>query len=160
MKSIHGSTRQSTLVQGIQLHMAFALIDLLAVLAIVAVLGALLFPIFARVRERNRQSSCASNLRVLGVAFSQYEHDNDGVLPVSHAQSLTNDVADVNPSHYPNEANGVPCWPQALYPYANTRVPYYCPDDSNPVGVSNGLYPSSGTGIGFLLESIPVSRAA
>lgn len=59
-------------------HVAgFTLIELLVVIAILAVLAALLFPVFASVRERGRATVCASNLRQLGVAFRLYMDDND-----------------------------------------------------------------------------------
>ena len=59
----------------------FTLIELLVVIAIIAILAALLFPIFARARERARQTTCLSNLRQIGIAFSMYLSDHDGCYP-------------------------------------------------------------------------------
>ena len=56
----------------------FTLVELLVVTAIIAVLAAIMFPVFARVREKARQASCASNLRQLGVAYAMYGSDYDG----------------------------------------------------------------------------------
>jgi len=56
---------------------AFTLIELLVVIAIIAILAAILFPVFAKVREKARQASCQSNLRQVGLATLQYVQDND-----------------------------------------------------------------------------------
>lgn len=65
----------------------FTLIELLVVLAILSIIAAILFPVFAHVRERARQTTCASNLRQIGLAPMQYAGDSDGVLfnTLSHA---------------------------------------------------------------------------
>ena len=59
----------------------FTLIELLVVIAIIAILAAILFPVFARVREKARQTSCASNLRQIGTGFQLYVQDYDELLP-------------------------------------------------------------------------------
>lgn len=56
----------------------FTLIELLVVIAIIAVLAAILFPVFAQARDAARKATCQSNLHQIGMAFSQYAADNDG----------------------------------------------------------------------------------
>jgi prepilin-type N-terminal cleavage/methylation domain-containing protein/prepilin-type processing-associated H-X9-DG protein len=59
----------------------FTLIELLVVIAIIAILAAILFPVFARAKAAAKQSACLSNLRQMGIAFDMYETDNDERLP-------------------------------------------------------------------------------
>src|SRR5436190_5033002 len=60
---------------------AFTLIELLVVIAIIAILAAILFPVFAQARERARQTSCLSNIKQLGTALLMYVQDYDETLP-------------------------------------------------------------------------------
>lgn len=59
----------------------FTLIELLVVIAIIAILSAILFPVFAKAREKARQTACASNLKQIGLAFTQYVQDYDETYP-------------------------------------------------------------------------------
>src|SRR3954467_3693925 len=60
---------------------AFTLIELLVVIAIISILASMIFPSFGRAREMARRTSCASNMRQLGLALMQYNEDYDGRLP-------------------------------------------------------------------------------
>lgn len=70
-----------------RLKKGFTLIELLVVIAIIALLAAILFPVFGRARENARRSSCSSNLRQIGLAILQYVQDNDEVWPRSKTSS-------------------------------------------------------------------------
>lgn len=61
------------------------MIELLVVIAIIAILAAILFPVFAKVREKARQTACLSNEKQMGLAFMQYVQDNDETFPVGIA---------------------------------------------------------------------------
>lgn len=63
---------------------AFTLIELLVVIAIIAILAAILFPVFARARENARKSSCMSNLKQVGLGIIQYQQDYDEKFPMTH----------------------------------------------------------------------------
>ena len=60
---------------------AFTLIELLVVIAIIAILAAILFPVFARARENARRASCTSNLKQIGLGVIQYQQDYDETMP-------------------------------------------------------------------------------
>ena len=60
----------------------FTLIELLVVIAIIAILAAILFPVFAKVRAKARQISCVSNMKQIGLAVLQYCQDSDNVIPL------------------------------------------------------------------------------
>jgi len=96
----------------------FTLIELLVVIAIIAILAAILFPVFAQVREKARAISCLSNQKQIGLGIMQYSQDND----------------EYNPEVW-TPGNAV--WWQVLDPYVKSHKLYVCPDDSYSRG-SNG----------------------
>ena len=95
----------------------FTLIELLVVIAIVAIISAILFPVFARARESARRASCMSNMKQIGLGLMQYSQDNDERLPMG-PQYLT----DVD-AHY---GNG---WSADIYAYVKSAQLYGCPSD-------------------------------
>src|SRR5687767_1588685 len=72
----------------------FTLIELLVVIAIIAILAAILFPVFARARENARRASCQSNLKQLGLSFAQYTQDFDERYPMG----IMNDQGTLHPN--------------------------------------------------------------
>ncbi|MDR3708300.1 MAG: DUF1559 domain-containing protein [Capsulimonadaceae bacterium] len=95
------------------------LIELLVVIAIIAILAAILFPVFATAREKARMTTCASNLKQLGLAMTQYSQDYDEALPI------TDDLT------YGGNVNcGLCGWSRMLYPYVKSTNVFLCPDDT------------------------------
>ena len=103
----------------------FTLIELLVVIAIIAILAAILFPVFAKAREKARQTSCTSNLKQLSLASLQYMQDYDEVVPCNW-MAIKNP-----PGVVPGQAT--PFQPElgSLYPYTKSTGVYICPDDTS-----------------------------
>ena len=104
-------------------NVGFTLIELLMVIAIIAILAALLFPVFARARGKSRETSCLSNLKQLGAAMKVYAQDYDESLPMGV-------LAEVN-APWPRT------WDMQIQPYLKNARVIMCPDDivSIPVDV-------------------------
>ena len=99
-----------------QLRRGFTLIELLVVVAIIAILAAILFPVFAKAREKARQASCQSNLKQIGLAYQMYSNDYDEkVAPNSIWTQL-----------------GTVWVPGLLDPYIKNLQLWQCPDYSTP----------------------------
>ncbi len=83
---------------------AFTLIELLVVIAIIAILAAILFPVFARVRENARKTSCLSNLKQIGLGMMQYVQDYDETIPDSSI--VANEPGSASLANYANGYQG------------------------------------------------------
>ncbi len=94
------------------MNRAFTLIELLVVIAIISILAAVLFPVFATAREKARQSACLSNMKQIGLGYTQYEQDYDEVVPCGMS----------------NQAGG-PGWAAQVYPYVKSLGTFLCPND-------------------------------
>ena len=111
---------------------AFTLIELLVVIAIIAILAAILFPVFARARENARRSSCTSNLKQIGLGLLQYSQDYDEKL----VRAWYGDNGFGNSDPTANGGNGQYKWMDAIQPYVKSTQVYTCP--SIPVGLGAG----------------------
>lgn len=137
---------------------AFTLIELLVVLAIVSLLTALIFPVFARAREKARGTTCLSNLRQLGLAVFQYADDEDSRFP------YCGDASDIDTDYW-QFAHGGKYWPQiqqmqaanqflpvVLNPYVKSPQLWQCPSDTGFDETDDGTplptHPSSFTAFG------------
>ena len=103
------------------LRSAFTLIELLVVIAIIAILAAILFPVFAQARAKARQTSCLSNLKQVGLGILQYTQDYDEAFPLSV----------VHPTS-PPPAGAIVGWADAIQPYIKNRQVFQCPSEPSP----------------------------
>jgi len=103
---------------------AFTLIELLVVIAIIALLAAILFPVFANARAKAREVTCVSNLRQVGMAVRMYVQDYDETFPIFHAYNFK---AAGMPG--PGEPGHKGVEDQVL-PYAKATGIFRCPDDT------------------------------
>lgn len=111
----------------------FTLIELLVVIAIIAILAAILFPVFAQAREKARQTSCLSNLKQIGLGIMMYTQDYDEIYPYSQRY-------DPVPQH-PWGTN----WAIVTQPYAKSYDIYRCPSD----GIKDCTATWMGVGISY-----------
>jgi prepilin-type N-terminal cleavage/methylation domain-containing protein/prepilin-type processing-associated H-X9-DG protein len=104
-----------------RIRRAFTLIELLVVIAIIAILAAILFPVFSQAREKARQTGCLSNLKQISMGWSMYVQDNDECFP---------------PSFYVASEGGSPCMYTGGYrgvqAYQKSAEIWRCP--TNPKG--------------------------
>jgi len=117
----------------------FTLIELLVVIAIIAILAAILFPVFAQAREKARQASCMSNIKQVGIAILAYNQDFDEMYPMAYYLSPTG-------GSVPNQTQL--SWAGLVYPYAKTADIFRCPSEGEDLGVTPGTF-TTGTPNGF-----------
>lgn len=120
----------------------FTLIELLVVIAIIAILAAILFPVFAKAREKARQASCASNVKQLMVGVLMYTQDYDEMLPTQWTDMNGNGTPDTG-------VDGT--WRSKVTPYVKNPQIFQCPSNrmtntfdgrSNDHGMNGGYGPN------------------
>jgi prepilin-type N-terminal cleavage/methylation domain-containing protein/prepilin-type processing-associated H-X9-DG protein len=117
----------------------FTLIELLVVIAIIAILAAILFPVFAQAREKARETQCLSNKKQIGLAIMQYVQDYDEVYPINdwsycHVTQVGPIVGGVGSGNCtaPNEwADTQIGWMESIQPYVKSSGVLQCPDAKN-----------------------------
>lgn len=130
----------------------FTLIELLVVIAIIAILASILFPVFARAREKARESSCLSNQKQIGMAIIMYAGDYDDLMPMASYKPITDPA-------FP----GSPGLKDVIMPYCKNTQIFRCPSDRDDYWKTEGISYDYGTdGFAFLTYSIdtPFDREA
>ncbi len=111
-------TRKSRLIS--MFRKAFTLIELLVVIAIIALLAAILFPVFSQAKAAAKASACLSNTKQLSLGVLMYSEDSDETLP-------------------PDENDALVLWPDLIYPYVKNNQIRICPGDAVVEANSYGL---------------------
>src|SRR4051812_21247069 len=133
----------------------FTLIELLVVIAIIAILAAILFPVFAQARDKARATACLSNMKQLGLGLQMYAQDYDETLPLGN---VVRDFA---------AAGAVPNFLGSLEPYTKSKGIFFCPSAVNasaagyaaatydPTLLSKSNYMGNGVVMGRTLAIVP-----
>src|SRR5690606_35949651 len=108
----------------------FTLIELLVVIAIIAILAAILFPVFARARENARRASCQSNLKQIGLGILQYVQDYDEKMPMNAVGGPQVLETGANSGNQGCAGSWCHLWHHAVHPYIKSVQLFNCPSYS------------------------------
>jgi len=153
--------------QTVRRKAGFTLIELLVVVAIIALLAAILFPVFSSARESSRAASCISNLKQIGLAFTLYEQDDDEFFPTDYYGAFN--PGDSTQGTGYNGVYGTGRWPLRIESYVKDDQIYQCPSGVVGPSVASGTNPNylmSYWGVGGMfgkpgaVDAIPISLSA
>lgn len=130
-----------------QAKKAFTLIELLVVIAIIAILAAILFPVFGRARENARRSSCQSNMKQMGLGVMQYVQDYDEKYP--QAYWYVNDT---------DGPGGYVHWSSMIQPYTKSFQLFVCPSDPNGGQLPTNTFDQQAPRISYTANSALLPR--
>ena len=136
----------------------FTLIELLVVIAIIAILAAILFPVFANAKERGRQARCCGSIKQLTLAFRQYCDDNNGVMPSSCVEK-SNPRMEWTGSVY-SASTPVDLTKGQIWKWTRSKGIYLCPTDGKmrAVGIHyNSANKNELTGANAIVTDYPFS---
>ncbi|MFP3904099.1 MAG: type II secretion system protein [Armatimonadota bacterium] len=122
-------------------RIGFTLVEMLVVIAIIAVLSAILFPVFNSAREKGRETTCMSNLKQIGTAIELYVQDANGFLPLANNR--------------PSEQSD-PGIADVLMPYTKSSEIFRCPSDKDDMWQQEGT--SYDYAQGMLNIGMPLQR--
>ncbi|HLK55407.1 MAG TPA: DUF1559 domain-containing protein [Chthonomonadaceae bacterium] len=134
--------RRTQRLRRIETCSGFGLIELLVVLVILGLLAALLYPILGKVRERDRASTCMSNLKQIGLAIDLYVYDYDEIYPMSRFPDATHPIGGCTSHNTVQPEDNLQGssinWKRVLLPYVQRQDIWACP--SNPYLWNAGGY--------------------
>jgi len=131
----------------------FTLIELLVVIAIIAILAAILFPVFARAREKARQTTCLSNVKEIGLACLMYVQDYDERFPRSGGYRAYAELS---------VPTGYCYWFMQVHPYIKNSAIFSCPSYNNNrcySGGTNGVHPDFPDGVNYTYNTYANARS-
>jgi prepilin-type N-terminal cleavage/methylation domain-containing protein len=126
----------------------FTLIELLVVIAIIAILAAILFPVFAQARESARATTCLSNNKQVGLAVAMYMQDYDNTFPAQSADGLLTVAA----------GGKVPTYYDELLPYEKNQNIWYCPSDTPNTNDNGKKVPLAPPALGYHMNGNLITK--
>jgi prepilin-type N-terminal cleavage/methylation domain-containing protein len=135
---------------------AFTLIELLVVIAIIAILAAILFPVFAQAKEAAKKTVSISNMKQIGLAFNMYATDFDDFFPISLVANNPPNIIATIPANWYSPFTAAQVRDRELH-WANSVQPYI---KNYPLYEAAGVTPSDFAGLNYSLQNRPPASAS